>query len=492
MESTTESASGTIVTEDERRCHNDELAIHHLPPELLCNVFQDARKKENYRSLFVIRSVCKYWMEIIDSSGELWTFVSLMHNRDLLDMILQKSKNHLLSIEYDDGTCSGKSKVPSEQIAHFLGHIVPLVDRWKALEYQVSPYADHDRVLGLPFKNLETLGARTHMMASTYIEPLHAPKLRTVDLVGFSVDWGRLSELRVLMLSGPTFRSLVSEVYLLFNTCPELEILKIRGGPTPPTSYGMDNLPSAPVFLPHLQYLLLFMVPIVPYSHLISLIDAPNLRRLLIYRWFNPRRLTDPMFEPLERLFGSYSRSVTNGCDDSRLRICGPSSSFTVWVGACKMVLQSPSVWMWKGSRLNCLAELSAALSKFDTRVCEAIKAIRFSGTRSREDLIAIGPILQRHFPNVVELVATLSSLECRPDADRVLEALASPLASEDGARWLFPGLTTLHLKGCREAVCDGVLGVIEARGNGGVQAIQRVSIRNGRIGRDTVARLKV
>ncbi|KAG9022945.1 hypothetical protein FS837_006076, partial [Tulasnella sp. UAMH 9824] len=126
MEPTIESAAAPIASEGERRRHNDNLPIHRLPPELLCGVFKYFRKKTAYRGLFAVRSVCKYWQEIIDSSPELWTFVSLTHNDNLLDMILQKSKNSLLSIEYDDGSNSFSQEVSMEKITTFLERVIPL------------------------------------------------------------------------------------------------------------------------------------------------------------------------------------------------------------------------------------------------------------------------------------------------------------------------------------------------------------------------------
>ncbi|KAG9026699.1 hypothetical protein FS837_004534 [Tulasnella sp. UAMH 9824] len=198
------------------------------------------------------------------------------------------------------------------------------------------------------------------------------------------------------------------------------------------------------------------------------------------------------MFEPAARFFGTYTDSIDSDRDYGRLRISGSRHTFTISVGTCKVAFTSHHVWAWRGDRQDCLTNLSAVLSGFDRRVIDSIKVIHFGGTRSREDLSILGPILHRHFPNVEELVVTLSSSGPRPDAHLVLKALTLPLPLKDGGTWLFPRLTSLHLKTCREPIIyDGVLGIVEARRNGEVQAIQRVSIKNGRIGRDTVPKLK-
>ncbi|KAG8910882.1 hypothetical protein FRC00_007400, partial [Tulasnella sp. 408] len=299
-----------------------------------------------------------------------------------------------------------------------------------------------------------------------------------------------LSNLRAITLNWPTNGPSINQVYLLLKTCPRLNVFAIEGSRA--SDHVIGDLPSAPVFLPHLQYLLVFDVPVAPYSRLLSLIDAPNLRRLVVFRGFNP--YTDdpnPMFEPAARFFGTYTDSINSDRDYARLRISGSRNTFTISVGTCKVAFKSHQVWAWRGDQQDSLTNLSAVFSGFDRRVIDSIKVIHFGGTRSCEDLSILGPILQRHFPNVEELVVTLSSSGSRPDADHVLKALASPLPLEDGAIWLFPGLTTLHLKTSREPIYDGVLGVVEARRNGEVQAIQRVSIKNGRIGRDTVPKLR-
>ncbi|KAG8972611.1 hypothetical protein FRC05_009721 [Tulasnella sp. 425] len=90
---------GILATSSEGvHSHNQSLPIHRLPPELLQIIIGEAYNQELYRDLFKIRSVCKYWMEIVDSMHELWTRVSLKHNADLLSMILEKSSTQPLFV----------------------------------------------------------------------------------------------------------------------------------------------------------------------------------------------------------------------------------------------------------------------------------------------------------------------------------------------------------------------------------------------------------
>ncbi|KAG8905532.1 hypothetical protein FRC00_013199, partial [Tulasnella sp. 408] len=57
-------------------------------------------------------------------------------------MILQKSKNNLLSIEYDDGSNSFSQEVSREKITTFLERVIPLVGRWESLDFSGL---DHER-----------------------------------------------------------------------------------------------------------------------------------------------------------------------------------------------------------------------------------------------------------------------------------------------------------------------------------------------------------
>ncbi|KAG8929975.1 hypothetical protein FRC01_003452 [Tulasnella sp. 417] len=490
MEPTTESAIASTATEDERRHHNNQLSIHQLPLELLCNVLKDGHRRGNYQALFSIRSVCKHWMELVDSTPELWTFVSLVHDENLLDMSLQRSKNRLLSIEYNNPGWPQTPQFPSGKTENFLRRVMPLAHRWKRLDYYAHA-EDLAAILRLQLQNLETLNFHNPRFSADHLQPLHAPKLRHVTLEGLSLNWESLSNLRALILTKPTVDPSVGQVYVLFTNCPRLEVFRVSGDAMAiwPRDYKNIDLPNAPLFLPHLQYFLLFEVQVAPYSRLLSLIDAPNLRRLYCFRHFNPYDPNrKPMFEPVARFFGSYAHSLNNDRDHARLRISSSDRSFTISVGACKVVLYYRLPWDLDGFGCDCMPELSAALSRFDERVSGNIKTIHFGGTRPMKDLITLGPIFQRHFPNIEELVVTLSSPK---SATLFLKVLASPFAFEDGVRWLFPRLTSLRLNARRDPVCDRVLGVIEARQNGQVRAIQRVRIKNGSIRRDTAAKLE-
>ncbi|KAG8972607.1 hypothetical protein FRC05_009717 [Tulasnella sp. 425] len=472
----------------ERRRRNDLLPIHRLPPELIRIVIVEVYRKRAYRGIFVVRSVCKYWLNIVDSSPELWTLISLEFSDRFLDMILRNSRNRLLSVKF--GYCRRHERLASRE--SFMQRVIPLVGRWKSLEYQPHrsrPNMCKGKMFSFPLPNLEslTIGGSTF----GYDRPIHAPRLRFMDVPTLCSAWGSLSDLRTVKVSrnSPS----VDQLYDLLPKWPKLEVLRIYQDTMLLQAHDIRNLPSTPLFLPNLRSLLLFYFPVVSYSHLLRLIDAPNLRRFLVFLVFDSTQYDlDPIFEPTGRLLGAY-RGAPNNDSPLRLRVITTSNSFTIAVGDLRLTIKADSESQWSSRLQDCQSALSAVLSGFDRRFSENVRGIQFGGIQCSEDLVTLGPILQRQFPNVEELVVTLSSSRGRLEGPKlVLETLRSPLPPEDGGGWLFPGLATLRLRTGVESTCDGILSVVEARGNGTAQAIQRIAIKNGRIGRDTVAKLKM
>ncbi|KAG8946828.1 hypothetical protein FRC04_011375 [Tulasnella sp. 424] len=476
----------------ERRRHNDLLPIHRLPPELLCIIIAEVYRKGAYQGLFAVRSACKYWLSVVDSSPELWTSFSLDFDDDFLDMIFRNSKNHLLSVKLG----YYRRHAGPENLGSFIQRVIPSVGRWKSLEYRPHwhrPNRYKEQIFSVPLPNLESLT----MGGSTfgYDRPIDAPKLRFMRVPALCPAWASLSDLRTVKIcqDSPS----VDQLYVLLQKWPKLEALQIHQNPMLLLADNIHNLPSTPLFLPNLRSMVLSRVLEAPYSRLLCLIDAPNLRRFVIIRDLDDTDAISqllPLFEPVGCFLGADRHSSDDdGSSLSRVRVVSSEIRFTIMVGRDrKLALRADPSTDWLPRQEDRKSILSTLLSAFDRRFSENVKVIQFGGTQCSEDLITLGPILQRHFPNVEELVVTLSSSRGRLEGPKlVLKTLRSPLPLEDGGGWLFPGLTALRLRTGVESTCDGILGVVEARGNGTAQAIQRIAIRKGRIRRDTVPKLK-
>ncbi|KAG8946826.1 hypothetical protein FRC04_011373 [Tulasnella sp. 424] len=468
--------------------HNESLPIHQLPPELLQIIIGEAYDQKSYRDLFTIRSVCKYWMEIVDSMHELWTRVSLKHDPNLLSMILEKSSTQPLSVSYkEDGIDStGGAPTPEEKIAGFLRRVTPSAGRWKSLEYWARSDAQHDRILGLPLHNLQTLLVQMPQTAVNYTGVFDAPRLRDLGVYGLSLNWRSFANMRSLQIDGCVPSPSVDEVHTLLKTSPNLEVLKIaRIRQTSP----IDDTYSAPIHLPRLKSLLVAQVPFVHYSRLLDLIEAQNLRRFVVFHHFDfiPGDFT-PMFESAGRFLGTHRQSSDDD-DPSRLRVFGSNDTLATTVGNFRIILKNYD-WTQGTRKEERPAGLAAILRRFDRRLCQNIRVIRFSGMQGDEEMVDLAHILHRHFPSVQELVL---KFWMRPTCViPILGRLSSPLPHGENERWLFPKLIAFHLEAPNDLVCDGILEVVEARQNvGQVQAIQQFTIEGGNLRRDTVAKLK-
>ncbi|KAG8980331.1 hypothetical protein FRC05_005961 [Tulasnella sp. 425] len=189
-----------------------------------------------------MRSVGKYWMEIVDPMHELWTRVSLTHDANLLSMILQKSSTQSRSILYkrEEFDFIDGASTSEEKTAGFLQYITPSAGRWKSLEYCARPDAQHERMLGLPLHNLETLTVHIARTAVNYSGVFDAPRLRELDVCRLSLSNRTLSDLRSLQIDSCVPGPSVDKVHNILKTSPGLEVLELARTMTSPTGHLTD------------------------------------------------------------------------------------------------------------------------------------------------------------------------------------------------------------------------------------------------------------
>ncbi|KAG8930124.1 hypothetical protein FRC00_001263 [Tulasnella sp. 408] len=476
--------NGTSILE--RRSHNELLPIHRLPPELLYVIIENVYTEVSYKLLFEIRSVCKHWMELVDSMPQLWAQIGLHLNANLVPIILKKSETQPLDI-----LCRGtnmENEAFEEGVTMFLRHVGRFAGRWRSLHYEAPTNVQHERIIGLSLHNLGTLTVHISETAIDYIGVFDAPRLRNLDVRRFSLNWRSLSDLHSLQIDDCMPSPTIDQLYILLKSSPNLEVFKIARNRDSPTGHPTDlnDAHSARILLPRLRSLLVAQVPFLSHARLLDLVEAPNLHRFVVFQSVQyPSYDFTPMFESAGRFIGACRRSTIND-DTSRLNIFGPHRVLAIVVGDRRVILKNDT-WA-QGSRLEgCPAGLSAVFRHFDCKSSEKIKVVRLSGFGGVQEMIGLAQVLNRHLHNVEELEIMSSAHE----TPSILGWLSSS-PTEEMEAWLFPRLNSLHFDVPKGVACDGILEVVKARRNvEHVQAVRQLTIEGGKIRRETVEELE-
>lgn len=84
-----------------KRKRNSLLVVSTLPIEVLAGVFEWAvcdEVQKRYMALQRLRLVCFAWKTAIDTTPALWSVLSSRQSARILDIALERSSNHPLSI----------------------------------------------------------------------------------------------------------------------------------------------------------------------------------------------------------------------------------------------------------------------------------------------------------------------------------------------------------------------------------------------------------
>ncbi|KAG8930991.1 hypothetical protein FRC01_001986 [Tulasnella sp. 417] len=214
-----------------KRRRNSMLPVSTLPIELLAAVFEWAvctEVQKRYRELQRLRLVCSTWKTAIDTSPALWSVLSSHHSSRTVDIALERSGNHPLSVWHH--LPSPSKGGPDLEISRLLARSG--MQRWKFVSFQFTspePLA----ALREPAPLLEVLQLRvTNGIDRTYwMEDLfygELPRLKELRLQSISVPWSsrHFPALRILDLScirdqGPT----ISQLFSILSQCSKLSKL---------------------------------------------------------------------------------------------------------------------------------------------------------------------------------------------------------------------------------------------------------------------------
>ncbi|KIO23657.1 hypothetical protein M407DRAFT_214160 [Tulasnella calospora MUT 4182] len=129
------------LVEYNRRPH-----INSLPPEVLHSVFLPVGGFDQ-----------RYWIEVIDSTPELWNSTSSQLHPDLQGMIIQNSRNQLLDVEYDGRAWDIDPERMMKRVAAFASLMKASVSRWQTLKYGPAHSESDAQILSLPMHNLKRI-----------------------------------------------------------------------------------------------------------------------------------------------------------------------------------------------------------------------------------------------------------------------------------------------------------------------------------------------
>lgn len=477
------------VSFGEMHSPNDLPCINQLPPELIRPILLEDKDGRSYREIFSIRSVCRFWQEIVDETPQLWTQLALSYNVNLLSLIIKNSKSLPLSVWYDDGGYSSVDQlVPQEKITEFLSRTAMSSDRWESLTYRASYESNHSQILELPLHNLHGLNISLSGNIA-YTAPLNAPNLKNISVHRCSLDWSSISRLRSLVIYQNTEGPTVEAIKTILKASPDLEHLGIHRNWT-----NLDvPVDPTPIVLPKLYSMHLFNVSVSNYSHLLNLIVAPNLRTFS-FNYTNKSRPEDftPIFEAAGRCIGSYSDDE----NDSSFALAIRSTPSKLYVKARGRAINIQN-FAWSdddNSRNERLRYTSVALKGFGHKFCDAIKTVALQGCGNGE-LGSYCRLLHSFLPGVEELgiTACMTGLfEAYTDEKAVMEILGMPSSLERGGIWLLPNLVTLRFVASMQLQDVDIPKIVEARrAVTGAQSINHIIIEEGSVNRAVIDKLQ-
>ncbi|KAG8947040.1 hypothetical protein FRC04_011220 [Tulasnella sp. 424] len=469
------------------REHNDLPYINQLPPELLGLIILQHNHWGSYWELLSLRGVCKFWLEVIDGTPELWIRLSLSFNVGLISLIIKNSKSLPLMVWYDeDGYLGDDQPALQERITSILSRTAMSSGRWRSLSYTASSESNHSQILGLPLHNLQDLDiSLSGNLAHT--APLNAPNLKTISVHRCSLNWSSISHLRLLNIHQNTEGPTVEAIKNILKASPDLEVLTIC------CNWANLDIPvdPNPINLPKLQDIHFADVSVKVYSHLLNLIVAPN---LATFSFIGVNKSTSQS-EDFTPIFAAAGRFIGSNRD------CPNSSSFALGILSLPSKLYikirdgivgvQTGVWSDGGVGLNDrLRYTAAALEGFGKTFSNKIKNV---GLRSygNGDLGSYCRILHSYLPAVEELnIAGLPDEYA--DVKAVMETLSMPSSPEEGSFWLLPNLVSLRLRVSTQVQHDDILKIVEARrANTGAKSINHITLHTGQVNRAVFEKLK-
>ncbi|KIO23654.1 hypothetical protein M407DRAFT_26857 [Tulasnella calospora MUT 4182] len=387
--------------------------------------------------------VCRYWMEVIDSTPELWSMISSRFHPELQARIIQNSRNQLLVVEHDEDVWHPFSG-GEEKAAAFESLVEPSASRWQLLEYRWSGYSwSGVCILSLPLHNLKRLKFEGRSWMDQTLT-LDAPKLSHVEVHRYFLNWRSLSGLQVLILesTNPTF----NELMVILQASPGLWCLSLKrtllgiGVGGPPDHY------TSKICLPQLRTLHIYKALADYISLMLDWIEAPSLETLDITAQY----LSYP--EHCNRLCeaaGHHIGAFPLPRNQNRARVFIKVRPRRLMFGFKERWI---AIWNLYSPQTK-LAGIASAIKHLDNRICEEVTILDFS-CQDHEEIGEYLRLVHCHFPRI-DQIWIVNDKTCEIEVGTVLQVLSSPSQLGLTEAWLLPGLTKLKLNLSRSTDTD-------------------------------------
>lgn len=282
-----------LMLADLRERKNRIARVHHLPPELLIDIWTRnlTPGSRYYTDLRQIRLVSARWKDVANEAAGLWTTACCSDKPAELEMAVKRSCGLPMDVVFPCREAVGsKGRTHSHtRVFEILGIPSSRVVPWRSLDMKpfIMDWNTFQPTFLKPAPHLERIsltiskGARELIQVEGDLFAGDAPRLQHVQLSGCSVEWSSpvLSQLKSLSLSYIPLLLISTQTLLrIIAESPQLETLYLA------TRFVLGELTDAPpesgdnrVICRSLRSLTLNKINVTVSIWLLNQIDAPSL-----------------------------------------------------------------------------------------------------------------------------------------------------------------------------------------------------------------------
>ncbi|KAG8948732.1 hypothetical protein FRC04_009343 [Tulasnella sp. 424] len=446
---------------DIRYRRNRPVPIHQIPAEVFTTIVicltSDYSPKEGERDMLNLMGVSRRWRDIILNSPELWTNIRSDHPPEHAKLIIERSKAHPLSLDWNTSRFHDLDS-NNEEFQGTLELVTRNSSRLRSIKVTVGRGSQQTlrRLLDCPKPRLESLYVD---LWPEGFDDAHAPTRRfmlaegtplkelALDLAGL-LDWDspRLSGLRVFELRKPASIPSINQILLILSTSPLLAQLKLCDFNSPadiPSARTEETSREQFIELPHLKAITIRNLPPSYGISVLSRIRPRSCEHVEVLD-YEPSSANTMPWEKLWR-----ERSDTMGALLQLSKLSDPTpaenSRLSIWVPELQVIIQNSTqigshdsrLWFGHADAHHALGVLGEFFSGPDFKIPPL--SLRLEGA----------PIWKHKQLDLRQWSCSLESLEVEGThmARAVYEVLGQQLLLADGTiSWSCPRLSSISL----------------------------------------------